>query len=65
MRWKKEKGTSTEVSESQIVAMVMFNLMTKKKVNWTLPLTKTVVFTYLLTHGKSIKSPFNKVCNVS
>ena len=35
------------MSESQLVTMVMLNLMTKKKVNRTVPLTRTMVLIHL------------------
>ena len=44
---KKKKSTSITISTSQLVTMVMFNHMTKKKVNWTVPFTRTVVLIHL------------------
>ena len=35
------------ISESKLLTKVMFHLMTKKKVNWALPLTQTVVLMHL------------------
>ena len=39
--------------------MVTFNLMTKKKVNWTVPFMWTTG-AYTVTDDKIIKSPFNQ-----
>ena len=43
----KNSGTRIRKSESQLVTMVMFNLMAKKKVNRIVPLTWTVVLIHL------------------
>ena len=43
----KKLYTSITISESQFVIMVMFSLMIKKKVNWTVSLTWTVVLIHL------------------
>ena len=40
---EKIKGTSTAIRKSQLVIMLMFNLMTKNNVNLTVPLMGTVV----------------------
>ena len=47
-----------EISESQLVLMVMFNPMTKNKVYCTVPLTQTVVLLHL--HMTIIKFQFSK-----
>ena len=46
------EGRSITIIESQLKTMLMFNLMTKKKVNWTVPLTQTVVLIYLPVPSK-------------
>ena len=44
---EKTSVTSITISESWLVIMVMFNLMIKKKANWTEPLPRTVVLIHL------------------
>ena len=44
-------STSITISESQLVIMVKFNCMIKKKVNWIVPLPLPILFnTYTYTH---------------
>ena len=53
--------TSITISELQLLIMVMSNLVILKKVNRTVPLTRTVVLIYTYTwRNDNKKSPFNK-----
>ena len=38
------QGASITINEPQLLTMIMFNFMTKKKVNWTKPPSQAVVF---------------------